>query len=137
MPFLFKSLLNLYAVFMDLSYVNILSIWSFHICSFYYFHLNHISMQIIVLNEWCLCCYLYYVNLACYYHLSFHKGSCSKESTCNAGDTGNMGSIPGWGSFPGGGYGNPLQYSCLENLMDREAWWATVHKVTKNWIIYL
>ena len=37
-----------------------------------------------------------------------------------------MGSIPGWGRSPGGGNGNPLQYSCLENPMDREAWWATV-----------
>ena len=52
-----------------------------------------------------------------------------KESTCNSGDTG---SIPGWGRSPGEGNGNPLQYSCLENSMDREAWWATVHGVTKS-----
>ena len=38
-----------------------------------------------------------------------------------------MGSIPGLGRSPGGGHGNPLQYSCLENPMDRGAWWATVH----------
>ena len=50
-----------------------------------------------------------------------------KESACNAGDPG---SIPGAGKSPGGGYGNPLQYSCLENPMDRGAWWATVHGVT-------
>ena len=37
------------------------------------------------------------------------------------------------GRFPGGGHGNPLQYSCLENPMDRGAWWATVHRVTKSW----
>ena len=43
-------------------------------------------------------------------------------------------SIPGLGRFPGGGHGNPLQYSCLESPMDREAWWATVHRVTKSWI---
>ena len=43
-----------------------------------------------------------------------------------------MGSIPGSGRSPGGGHGNPLQYSCLENPMDRGAWWATIHKVTKN-----
>ena len=47
-----------------------------------------------------------------------------KESTCNAGD---LGSIPGLGRSPGGGHGNPLQYSCLQDPMDRGAWWATVH----------
>ena len=44
-----------------------------------------------------------------------------------------MGSIPGSGRFPGEGYGNPFQYSCLENPIDREAWWATDHGVTKTW----
>ena len=53
----------------------------------------------------------------------------SKESTCNAG---NMGSVTGSGRSPGGGHGNPLQYSCLENLMDRASWWATIHGVTKS-----
>ena len=48
----------------------------------------------------------------------------SKESTCNAGD---IGSTPASGRSPGEGNGNPLQYSCLGNLMDREAWWATVY----------
>ena len=42
-------------------------------------------------------------------------------------------SIPGWGRSPGEGNGNPLQYSCWENPMDRGAWWATVHGVTKGW----
>ena len=56
-----------------------------------------------------------------------------KESACNAGDTGDAGSIPGTGRSPGGGHGNPLQYSCLENLMDRGNGWATVHVVTQNW----
>ena len=54
----------------------------------------------------------------------------SKESAYNAG---NLGSIPGLGRSPGGGHGNPLQYFCLENPMDRGAWWATVHEVTKSW----
>ena len=44
-----------------------------------------------------------------------------------------MGSIPGWGRSPGGGNGNPFQYSYLENRMDREAWWATVHGVAMSW----
>jgi len=52
-----------------------------------------------------------------------------KESTYGAGD---MGSIPGSGRSPGEGNGNPLQYSCLENPMDREAWQATVHGVAKS-----
>ena len=52
-----------------------------------------------------------------------------KESACNAED---MGSIPGLGRSPGEGNSNPLQYSCLENPMDRGDWWVVVHKVTKN-----
>ena len=53
-----------------------------------------------------------------------------KAFASNAGDPG---SIPGSGRSPGGGNGNPLQYSCLENPMDRRAWQATVHWVTKSW----
>ena len=52
-------------------------------------------------------------------------GSVVKNSLANAGDTGDAGSSPGLGRSPGGGYGNQLQQSCLENPMDREAWWAT------------
>ena len=61
--------------------------------------------------------------------LGFPSGSDGKEFTCNAGD---LGSIPGLGRYPGGGHGNPFQYSCLENPIDREAWWTTVHGVTKS-----
>ena len=50
----------------------------------------------------------------------------------NAGDIRDTGSVSGSGRFPGGGHGNPLQYSCLENPMDRGAWWATVHGVTES-----
>ena len=53
----------------------------------------------------------------------------SKESACNAGDPGL---IPGSGRFPGEGNGNPLQYSCLNNFIDRGTWWATVHGVIKS-----
>ena len=49
-----------------------------------------------------------------------------------AGDVGNLGSIPESGGSPGGGAGSPLQYSCLENLMDRGAWRATVHGVAES-----
>ena len=61
--------------------------------------------------------------------LGFPGGSEGKVSACNAGDTGL---IPGLGRSPGEGNGNPLQYSCLKNPMDREAWWATVHGVAKS-----
>ena len=59
----------------------------------------------------------------------FPGGSEDKASACNTGD---QGSIPGLGRSPGEGNGNPLQYSCLENPVDRGAWRATVHGVTKS-----
>ena len=59
----------------------------------------------------------------------FSNGSDGKESTCNAED---LGSISGSGSNPGEGNGYPLQYSCLGNPMNRGAWQATVHGVTKS-----
>ena len=55
-----------------------------------------------------------------------------KNPLANKGDAGDMGLIPGSGRFPGEGNGNPLQYSCLENSMDREAWWVIVHGVSKS-----
>ena len=55
-----------------------------------------------------------------------------KNSPAKVGDIKDVGSIPGSGRSPGGGHGNPLQYSCLENPMDREAWHAIVHRVTKS-----
>ena len=64
-------------------------------------------------------------------HIYVLKPSSSdgKESACNVW---NLGLIPGLGSSPGGRHGYPFQFSCLENLMDREAWWATVHRVAKS-----
>ena len=56
--------------------------------------------------------------------MGFPSGSDGKESARNVG---------GLGSIPGEGNGNPLQYSCLENSMDRGPWWATVHGVAKSW----
>ena len=61
--------------------------------------------------------------------MEFPGGSDSKESACNAGD---VSSIPGLGRSPGEGNGYPFQYSCLENSMDRGAWWATVHGVAMS-----
>ena len=63
------------------------------------------------------------------------EGSSGKEPICNGffadGDTGDRSLIPGLGRSPGGGHGNPLQYPCLENPMEKGAWWAKVHGVVK------
>ena len=66
-------------------------------------------------------------------HWGFPDGSAGKKSACNAGHTGDVCLILDSGRSPGGGHGNPLQYSCQENPMDRGAWQATVHRVTKSW----
>ena len=57
-----------------------------------------------------------------------------KNLPANAGDVRDMGSVSGLGRYPGVGHGNPLQYSCLENPMDRGAWQATVHRVAQSWM---
>ena len=62
----------------------------------------------------------------------FPGGSVGKETACNMGDAGDTDSIPGLGRSPGGKHDNPLQYSCLENSMDRGTWQATVYGVTKS-----
>ena len=62
----------------------------------------------------------------------FPGGLVGQDSTCSAGDTGDAGLIPGLGRSPGEGHGNPLQYSCLDNAMDRGAWRATVHGVARS-----
>ena len=61
--------------------------------------------------------------------MGFPGGSDGKESACNARD---LGLIPGLGRSPGEGNGDPFQYFCMENSMDRGTWWATVHGVTKS-----
>ena len=65
--------------------------------------------------------------------MTFQMGPVVNNLPANAGDTRHVGSILGWGRSPGVGNGNPLQYSCLENPMDRGAWWATVHGVANSW----
>ena len=60
------------------------------------------------------------------------RSTSDKESACSVGD---LGSIPGLERSPGEGNGSPLQYSCLENSMDRECWWATVHGFAKSWTL--
>ena len=63
----------------------------------------------------------------------FPGDSVVKNPPVSAGDSEDQSSVPGLGKSPGGGNGNPVSYSCLENSMDREAWRATVHGVTKSW----
>ena len=69
-----------------------------------------------------------------HYYLASPGQLSGKKSTCNTEAAKGMGSIPGSGRSPGRGNGYPLQYSCLENPMDRGAWWATFHRVIKSWI---
>ena len=64
--------------------------------------------------------------------MGFPGGLVVKNPPDSSGDARDSGSIPGSGRFPGEGNDNPLQYSCLENHMDRGAWWATLHRVTKS-----
>ena len=64
--------------------------------------------------------------------LGFPDGAVVKNPPANAGGTRDSGSILGSGRYSGVANGNPLQYSCLENSIDREDWWAIVHGVTKN-----
>ena len=65
--------------------------------------------------------------------MGFPGGTVVKNPPTNARDARDVGSTPGSGIHPEEAHGNPLQYSCLENPMDRRAWWATVHGVTENW----
>ena len=90
-----------------------------HRISFYVFAVIYLS-SLLLTDIWLQNCVII---------RGFPGGSDGKASAYNAGDPGL---IPGSGRSPGEGNGNPLQYSCLENSMDREAWWATVHGVTKS-----
>ena len=65
-------------------------------------------------------------------YLAFPGGAEVKNPPANAGDERDAGSVPGSGRSPGDGHGNPLQYSCLENSIDRGAWQAMVHRVAKS-----
>ena len=67
--------------------------------------------------------------------MGFPGGSVIKNLLVNACNTGGMHSVPGSGKHPGEGFGDPLQYSCLGNPMNRGAWWARVHGVAKSWTL--
>ena len=84
-------------------------------------------------TDWCHCLYIY-INIYLYFCLGiFPSGTMVKNLPANAGDARDVGLIPGSRRSPGEGNGNPLQYSCLGNCMDRGAWWATVHRVAHSW----
>ena len=72
-------------------------------------------------------------------NMGFPNGEVIKNPSADAGDIRDVGLIPEWGRFPGGGHGNPLQYSCLENPMDRGVWQATAYEVaqSKAWLKWL
>ena len=72
----------------------------------------------------------YFLNL--FFHWTSQVALVVKNSPANAGDIRDMGSIPEWGRSPGRGHGNPFQYSCLENPMDREVWQAKIHMVAQS-----
>ena len=79
----------------------------------------------------CVCVKLYIHKI---YHLTFPGGPSGKESACQCRlDITDVSSVSGLGRSPGDGNGNPLQYSCLENSMDRGTWWAAVCGVTQSW----
>ena len=90
------------------------------------------SLKVKALQKWLVLCFITY-------HVSYIIVGASqvvlavKNTHTNAGDLRDAGSIPGLGRSLGGEHGNPLQYSCLENPMDRGAWQVTVHGVTQNW----
>ena len=73
------------------------------------------------------------ISLSIYIYMGFPIDTVVKNLPANVGDTRDMGLIPGSGRSPGGGNGNPLQCSCPDNPRDREAWWATVHRVATRW----
>ena len=92
---------------------------------FFFFNCSIINLQYCVSFR-CTAECLGYTYICIY---GFPGGPVGKESACNVGD---LGSVPGSGRSLGEGNGNSLQYSCLQNSMDRGAWWITVHGVTKS-----
>ena len=109
---------QLYAYFLPFSY------FQFIFCT--YIHTIYFKMQF----------WLYTLLLKYHvanYRLGFPGGSALKNLPASVGDTGDMALVPGSGRSTWRRNGNPLQYSYLENPMDRGAWWATVHEVAKSW----
>ena len=95
--------------------------------------LNGLGTQLVAFNK--LCRWLWArlrLENHCVTRVASQVALVVKNPPANGGDVRDLGSVPGSGRSPGGGHGNPLQYSCLENPMDRGAWWATVHGVKES-----
>ena len=102
-----------------------------------YQHESATGIHVFILNNSLLACliFLYTASLIVCLVQASQVVLVVKNSPGNAGDIRVAGSIPGLGRHPGWGHANPLQYSCLENSMDRRAWQTTVHRVTKSWTL--
>ena len=94
-------------------------------------HLYHLKLIVCIrVHSWY--CIFYGFGQKCTDTWSFPGGTVVKNLSANAEEAGDLGSIPESGKSPQAGNSNALQYSCLENSMDRGAWWATVHGVAKS-----
>ena len=99
----------------------------------FFFNSFIFNWRIIALQYWFGFCHTStWISHRCTYVRGFPDGASGKEPTCQCGRRERWGFDPGLGRSPGEGNGNPLQYSCLENPMDRGAWQATVHGVAKS-----
>ena len=107
-------------------YSNVIQLYT-HILFFRFFSIGHYCEILSIVS-----CVIQSGSCLCMSISGFPWWLSGKESTSSARATGDGGAIPGSGRSPGGGRGNPLQYSCLENPMDREAWQAMLHRVAKD-----
>ena len=112
--FFIKKVLFAFYCFVFLKTILFLSLIKVHNPKYLYHSMASIRKQVLVTTMH---------NFASLEIHWFHRSLSGKKSACSAGATGDTGLIPGSGRSPGGGHGNPLQYSCLENPMDRGAWW--------------
>ena len=117
-----KSVLGLFKELIEWINLSVICLSSIYLSSFYQFTVSSVSLYLLYISL-SICLFLHHYN-------SFSGGSEGEESTCNV--EGPCLSL-GLGRSPGEGSGNPLQYSCLENSMNRGAWQATVHGATESW----
>ena len=120
-----------------LSFINIIS-WGFVPICFWFFILFYFNFWKYILSVLHIVWHNVSLNLLLIgerrgLFWDFPGGSVVKNPPPSAGDAGDMGSVPGSGRSPGVGNGNPRQYPCLENFMDRGVWRAAIHEVAKSW----
>ena len=95
--------------------------------------LNNITVEFGVINSLTMAENTQFLSLQVREPLGFPCGAVARNPPANAADTRDAASTAGLGRSPGVGNSNLLQFSCLKNPLDRGAWWATVHRVTKSW----